>query len=993
MISQKTQGYLCELLFEIAKGEKQVEVVRQLLGEQDTFEPYSAFRRIDQQRKKFINSYDIKDFLSENGFPHSLQECDLFIKAYDIDQDTKISYTEFLRAVLPYDNQSLREQVSQRPPLELKINEKLSCDVEYTLSKLIDREIQCNIAIIDKKALLETRYDFSVADCFNTLDVNGKKMLDGRDFYAFFRKNGLVSYEDEIISLHRRLDFDQDGYISYEDFFYGISKQETLEKAERRNPHEHQIIASPFRKASKSPIAERKISQQFTPNSSIKKKANQLSSSKKNVQILSPSRAKIYQNYNSEFQNSPIRENSRFRTSTGFKHSPAKSILKNSTNKMDIEKNLLRNELQYSKELDQIQSQYASRNSDYKDDPSYIMRNKIRESSKDVRSDPSYVQAREMFEKERIIEEEKQKILVQEKLKTIDQEEKLRRAREQEEYEYQIQKMKAVEREQQMRQIEKENQLKQQQILRERELQKLKFENDLKQREQERQQKQAENERKYIIEQADFYNKEYEEKQRKIIQLEKEQRLQELERERKINQLEKLKQQQEKEDREKRLIEEEKAIQEQIEYERYLKQKMQDEKRYASIEQNIEKNRVNRPSSYIKSIDKSMDTYNQQQRPQATNYSQKKTASFAERSPVQNLQYSTPKRYDDYDERNTLQSSQLHQNYRNSTQVNNKALNDRELQHKTLQKSPYQKLSYSQTNKYDKPSFTSPIDLRETSKNTRSPISSHLSATKDRDVDRSDLYKKQNFSTSQKQNLTSSINKRNNYNSQIEDQLITYFLDIIQTEKKSERSRQDLALRPDFKLGDIYKILDKTQKGFISSLNLEDFLKKINIQTSINDIYLLMRRYDLDNDGQLRFTDIAEAITPKQSEYAKLLNKRESYLEGDIQIDEVYSYETMKLLKELFLILIESEQIVEQIRYALKQHRSFSFQECFGMIDQDQDGFINQAELQHFFEKNNVFCSDKELKMLIQRFDLDRDNKISFGEFVQELSPKSNKIY
>lgn len=70
------------------------------------------------------------------------------------------------------------------------------------------REIKCNLEVVEKKYLLETIYDFSVADCFNTIDALGKKVVDGRDFYAFFRKNGLVSYEDEIVSLHRRLDFD-----------------------------------------------------------------------------------------------------------------------------------------------------------------------------------------------------------------------------------------------------------------------------------------------------------------------------------------------------------------------------------------------------------------------------------------------------------------------------------------------------------------------------------------------------------------------------------------------------------------------------------------------------------------------------------------------------------------------------------------------------------------------------------------------------------------
>ncbi len=47
--------------------------------------------------------------------------------------------------------------------------------------------------------------------------------------------------------------------------------------------------------------------------------------------------------------------------------------------------------------------------------------------------------------------------------------------------------------------------------------------------------------------------------------------------------------------------------------------------------------------------------------------------------------------------------------------------------------------------------------------------------------------------------------------------------------------------------------------------------------------------------------------------------------------------------------------------------------------------------MQAFFEKNNLFCNEKEVKYLIDRFDKNLDHKISFNEFVLELTPKSLK--
>jgi hypothetical protein len=41
-------------------------VQRQLLAEQSSFEPYTAFKRLDQQRKGNIDANDIRQFMEDN---------------------------------------------------------------------------------------------------------------------------------------------------------------------------------------------------------------------------------------------------------------------------------------------------------------------------------------------------------------------------------------------------------------------------------------------------------------------------------------------------------------------------------------------------------------------------------------------------------------------------------------------------------------------------------------------------------------------------------------------------------------------------------------------------------------------------------------------------------------------------------------------------------------------------------------------------------------
>jgi hypothetical protein len=63
MISTETEGKLCELIFEIAKAEKEIEVYRSELAESLRFEPYAAFTRLDKHRMGYISALDIVNFL------------------------------------------------------------------------------------------------------------------------------------------------------------------------------------------------------------------------------------------------------------------------------------------------------------------------------------------------------------------------------------------------------------------------------------------------------------------------------------------------------------------------------------------------------------------------------------------------------------------------------------------------------------------------------------------------------------------------------------------------------------------------------------------------------------------------------------------------------------------------------------------------------------------------------------------------------------------
>ena len=92
--SSPSQKY-CHLLLFLARLEKSIELQRQNLCEIPAFEPYCAFRLLDQECKNFINTTNLQSFLSKFSFfldPKIIYSA--FISRYDFDKDGVLNYAE-----------------------------------------------------------------------------------------------------------------------------------------------------------------------------------------------------------------------------------------------------------------------------------------------------------------------------------------------------------------------------------------------------------------------------------------------------------------------------------------------------------------------------------------------------------------------------------------------------------------------------------------------------------------------------------------------------------------------------------------------------------------------------------------------------------------------------------------------------------------------------------------------------------------------------------
>lgn len=123
MISNSTKYKLYLFLKAVSDCEVIVEEQRQELAKRNEFEPYAAFKRIENSglqpgdiENNAISSTELCRFLRQNHVDY-VKETDMypFFLTFDKDMDGNIDYDDFLQFCLPYDDMKLRAKVSQRP--------------------------------------------------------------------------------------------------------------------------------------------------------------------------------------------------------------------------------------------------------------------------------------------------------------------------------------------------------------------------------------------------------------------------------------------------------------------------------------------------------------------------------------------------------------------------------------------------------------------------------------------------------------------------------------------------------------------------------------------------------------------------------------------------------------------------------------------------------------------------------------------------------------
>ena len=208
MCSPETEQKLCKLLLILAEGERAIEISRQVLSDLKEFDSFQIFKNIDIEDKNKIDCYSIINFLRIKGIYCTEEEASLIILFYDQDYDNVLSYPEFINVI--QSEKSLKNNLNKPP------KDKIPFDVDYSLGKLLEKEVELSRKFIYALKDIKCRYDFNIHNLYHKIKYFNS--ITNESLRAFFQKNEVSFLESDIKLILKRLDLNKDGIIDLCEF-------------------------------------------------------------------------------------------------------------------------------------------------------------------------------------------------------------------------------------------------------------------------------------------------------------------------------------------------------------------------------------------------------------------------------------------------------------------------------------------------------------------------------------------------------------------------------------------------------------------------------------------------------------------------------------------------------------------------------------------------------------------------------------------------------
>jgi Ca2+-binding EF-hand superfamily protein len=223
-------------------------------------------------------------------------------------------------------------------------------------------------------------------------------------------------------------------------------------------------------------------------------------------------------------------------------------------------------------------------------------------------------------------------------------------------------------------------------------------------------------------------------------------------------------------------------------------------------------------------------------------------------------------------------------------------------------------------------------------------------------------------------------------------ELVSTFQEQINLARELEEAKTELALRGDFTVEDAFGMFDLEDLGYVTALDFEETLRSFGLAVFVEELRLFINHYSLSGT-RLSFDEFAQALLPKGLDFIRVVRSRLPFNAVPADRRLVFNAETQARLNRVLRILLDSERVAESLRQRLSRIPSFNLNDAFKAVDRSDDGVITLDEFRSLLQDHGLYATTKDLESLMDRYDKDRDGRVSYSEFVEEVRPKSPRKY
>ena len=244
-----------------------------------------------------------------------------------------------------------------------------------------------------------------------------------------------------------------------------------------------------------------------------------------------------------------------------------------------------------------------------------------------------------------------------------------------------------------------------------------------------------------------------------------------------------------------------------------------------------------------------------------------------------------------------------------------------------------------------------------------------------------------NMNMSQSNKSTSS-KKRGVFSSCPYQEELGQFVDflglLMEVESKIEDMKIDLAQKADFNFEDIFRIFEVDGKGYIEPEDLKQGLKLLGLNPTEFDIKLLMKRFDLNHQNLLSYTDFFDMVVSFEKKTRNNVQIRPPNSCCSCKSPDIFECDTLIAIKNLFQFIIQCEREINQRRAGFDSLRS-KYSDVIKFLDYSKRGVINRSDLKLYLTQFNKFTTSKECDLLFIRLDRTRTGEVNINEIEDEL--------